>query len=286
MRSLANLLASRQAPPGGLCAANGCGRPFVHLGGGEPGPLADPAAPHKLIAPALRPRRPSTRVRVIRGIPSAGPNRRRRRWRAAAVALAAVIVIVGAATARLFVWPPRGMPAHVDAIVMLNGQGNRLDTALWLAWNHRTPTVVISRGSPQWGHGSVCAPTIPGVKFICFVPNPETTRGEAEFAGELAKRHRWHSIALVTTTPQNTRARLRVGRCFSGKIYVVDAALPKYEWPYEIAYEWGATIKALPPAQAQATQARLQSEGGSVGARAYGWSHVRRAGRGRRPERP
>jgi uncharacterized SAM-binding protein YcdF (DUF218 family) len=186
-----------------------------------------------------------TRVRVLRGIPPAGANRRRRTWRAAVIALAAVIAVVGAATARLFVWPPRGMPAHVNAIVMLNGQGNRLDTALWLAWNHRASTVVISRGSPQWGHGSVCAPQIPGVKVICFVPDPETTQGEAEFAGDLARRYHWHSIALVTTTPQNTRARLRVGRCFSGQVYVVDAALPKYEWPYEIAYEWGATIKAL-----------------------------------------
>lgn len=34
--ALAGLLASRQAPPGGLCAAAGCGRPFVHLGGGTP----------------------------------------------------------------------------------------------------------------------------------------------------------------------------------------------------------------------------------------------------------
>jgi CGNR zinc finger/Putative stress-induced transcription regulator len=34
--ALAELLASRQAPPGGLCAAAGCGRPFAHLGGGTP----------------------------------------------------------------------------------------------------------------------------------------------------------------------------------------------------------------------------------------------------------
>jgi len=37
---------------------------------------------------------------------------------------------LGAATARLFIWPDRGMPAHVSAIVMLNGPGDRLDTAL------------------------------------------------------------------------------------------------------------------------------------------------------------
>jgi DUF218 domain len=164
------------------------------------------------------------------------------------VLLAAVALLLagfGAATARLFVWPEQGMPAHVDAIVMLNGPGDRLDTALNLAWAHRAPMIVISRGSPYWGHGSICAPKMPRVKVICFDPNPSTTRGEAEFAGRLAKRYRWHSIVLVTTTPQDTRARLRVRRCFRGTVYVVTAPLPTYEWPYAIVYEWAATIKAL-----------------------------------------
>ena len=148
-------------------------------------------------------------------------------------------------TACLFVWPQQGMPSRVDAIVMLNGSGDRPDTALSLAWAHRAPSVVISRGSPYWGRGSVCAPKIPRVKVTCFDPNPATTRGEAEFAGLLAKRYRWHSIVLVATTPQDTRARLQVGRCFTGKIYVINAPLPPSEWPYSITYEWGATLRAL-----------------------------------------
>jgi hypothetical protein len=36
-----------------------------------------------------------------------------------------------------------------------------------------------------------------------------------------------------------------VGRCFSGKIYVITAPLPISDWPYEVAYEWGALFKAL-----------------------------------------
>lgn len=128
---------------------------------------------------------------------------------------------------------------------MLNGPGNRLDTALKLAWAHRAPVVVISQSSPFWGHGSICAPKIPGVRIICFDPNPATTRGEAEFAARLAERDHWHSIAIVTTAPQNTRARLRVRRCFKGNVYVVNAPLTTYEWPAEIVYEWAATMKAL-----------------------------------------
>ena len=161
------------------------------------------------------------------------------------IALLIMLAGLGVTTARLFVWPQQGMPSRVDAIVMLNGAGDRLDTALKLAWAHRAPMVVISRGSPYWGHGSVCAPKIPGVKVICFDPDPATTRGEAQFAGFLAKRYRWHSIVVVATTPQDTPARLWVGRCLRGKIYMVNAPLPPAEWPYAIAYEWGATINAV-----------------------------------------
>jgi uncharacterized SAM-binding protein YcdF (DUF218 family) len=168
-----------------------------------------------------------------------------RRWRITIWVGAVVLAGLLALTARLFVWPEQGMPAHVDAIVMMNGSGSRLDTTLQLGWEHRASVLVISRGSPYWGHGSICAPKIPRVTVICFDPDPATTQGEAEFAGQLARRYHWHSIALVTTTPQDTRARLRLERCFSGDVYVVTAPLPARDWPYALAYEWGATLKAL-----------------------------------------
>lgn len=163
----------------------------------------------------------------------------------AAVALVISVMTVSAATVRLFIWPDRGMPAHVSAIVMLNGPGDRLGTALDLAWQHRAPFVVISRGSPYWGHGSVCAPSIPHVQVICFDPSPATTRGEAELVERLARKYHWTSLVLVTLTPQDTRARLRVERCFAGPVYVVTTSPSWYVWPYEIAYEWAATVKAL-----------------------------------------
>lgn len=165
------------------------------------------------------------------------------RWLAATVAV--IVIAFGAATVRLFVLPDRGMPGHVDAIVMLNGPGDRLDTALDLAWAHRASYLLISRGSEYYGHGDRCAPRIPWVHIICFDPSPATTRGEAEFAGRLASEYHWRSVALVTITPQDSRARLRVERCLRGPVYVVTAPAPLWYWPYEIAYEWGATVKAL-----------------------------------------
>ena len=48
-------------------------------------------------------------------------------------------VFIGA-TARLFVWPARGVPAHADAIVLFNGKGDRIDEAFALAYGHLAPT--------------------------------------------------------------------------------------------------------------------------------------------------
>jgi uncharacterized SAM-binding protein YcdF (DUF218 family) len=175
-----------------------------------------------------------------------GPDRRRgrgdmrRRVLAAALASIAALALV---TARLFVWPAQGMPAQVSAIVMLAGPGDRTPVALRLAREHRAPLLVVSRG---WqGYGGPCPTAPPGVKLICFEPNPGNTRGEAEAIGRLAKQYRWSSVVLVTTPSQDTRARLMVERCFGGSTYVVTAPLPLGSWPYEIAYGWGALVKAL-----------------------------------------
>jgi hypothetical protein len=159
--------------------------------------------------------------------------------------LVVCLAAFGAATARLLIWPDQGMPARVSAIVMLNGPGDRLSTALRLAWQQRAPFVVIARGSAAFGHGSVCAPPIPRVTVICFQPSPATTQGEAEYAGRLARKYHWRSVALVATTPQASRARLRMERCFSGDVYVVTTPIALTSWPYQIAYEWGALLKGV-----------------------------------------
>src|SRR5207247_356219 len=79
--------------------------------------------------------------------PAARQRRPGRRWRFFIAGAALALAALGVATARLFVWPPHGMPAQVDAIVMLNGPGDRLDTALRLAWEGRAHVVVVSQSS-------------------------------------------------------------------------------------------------------------------------------------------
>jgi hypothetical protein len=157
------------------------------------------------------------------------------------VALAAALIIFCAATARLFIWPASGMPARVSAIVMMAGPGDRLQAALRLARERRAPFLLVSTGNR--GYGGPCPPPVPHVRLVCFEPNPASTRGEAEFAAGLARKYHWRSIALVTTTVQDSRARQRMKNCFSGRVYVVTVGLPWFDWPGQIAYELAATIK-------------------------------------------
>ena len=164
-------------------------------------------------------------------------------WRRVFAALVTVAVAFSLVTARLLVWPAQGMPTRVSAIVLLAGPGNRLPVALQLAREHRASVLVVSQG---WeGYGGSCPPAMPGVKVICFDPNPGTTRGEAEFTAKLANRYDWRSVVLVTIPTQDTRARIVMRRCFGGSIYVATASLRWDDWPYQIAYGWGALFKAL-----------------------------------------
>lgn len=176
---------------------------------------------------------------------SAAPVRRRlpRKWRG--VLAVALVLVLGfsVATARLLIWPAQGAPSRVSAIVLLAGPGDRMPVALQLAREHRAPVLVVSQGSH--GYGGPCPPQMPGVTRICFDPVPGDTRGEAEHIGMLARKYHWSSVDLVVSRPQAFRARMLVERCFSGRVYVSTAPIAPGSWPYQIAYGWGALIKAL-----------------------------------------
>ena len=180
----------------------------------------------------------------------AAAARRRRLPRAVRVALSTALVLILLfvfATAQVLVWPlgwpTAGMPTQVSAIVVLAGPGVRLPVALQLADDHRAPVLVVSQGYD--GYGSPCPPRPAGVQLICFDPNPPTTRGEAEYVGQLAKKYHWTSLIVVTSRPQATRARMLFERCFAGAVYSATGPLPIRSWPYQIAYGWGALAKAL-----------------------------------------
>jgi uncharacterized SAM-binding protein YcdF (DUF218 family) len=168
---------------------------------------------------------------------------RRRQW--ATIVFLAAVLVWSAVTLRLFVLPDLPpLPPTADAIVELGGPGERDDLAVALAAQGRSPYLAKSATSTEMHHGR-CLPPVSGVTVLCFHSTPFTTRGEARSIAAMASQHGWHSVILVTTADQAWRAVVRVSRCFRGQIYVATASLPWHEWPYQIAYQWGATAKAF-----------------------------------------
>jgi uncharacterized SAM-binding protein YcdF (DUF218 family) len=83
-----------------------------------------------------------------------------------------------------------------------------------------------------------------GVPIVCFHSEPLITRGETRYIATMAAQRDWHSVILVTSPDQALRARLRMSRCFDGKISVAHAGLHWYQFPWLVIYQWGATAKA------------------------------------------
>jgi uncharacterized SAM-binding protein YcdF (DUF218 family) len=170
---------------------------------------------------------------------------RRRPRRILIAVLAVVLAGVSVLSAHLFVWPGLPpLPERADVIVQLGGPGDRRAVALALARQGRAPLVAISVSTDEidtdWCH----AGRLDQLSVVCFHPAPFTTRGEARAVAEMAERYGWRSVILVTSRDQAWRAMLRVSRCFKGKIYIATARMPWYQWPTQIVYQWGATIKA------------------------------------------
>jgi hypothetical protein len=162
----------------------------------------------------------------------------------AAVVLALVLAFV-ALTLRLFVYPDLNAPERSDAIVVLGGHGaGPSDEGVALAREGYAPTLVFST-VPDFQ----CEPAVyhlPTEHVVCFAPEPQTTQGEARSIVHLAGMHHWHKIIVVVPTTQATRARLRIGRCYSGQMLEVGVAPAGFwAWMREIVYEWGALGKAL-----------------------------------------
>jgi hypothetical protein len=170
--------------------------------------------------------------------------KRRRRRRRIWIGLLALFVLFAAITARVFIWPDLpALPKHAEAIVELAGPANsgRDAVAVQLAQDHRADYLA---QSTQLGD-THCLPAPADVHLLCFHPDPGTTRGEGQWIGREAQRLNWKSVILVTTPDQAYRAKLRVGRCFPGKVYVATSTLPWTDWFKQIPYQWGATVKAL-----------------------------------------
>lgn len=165
---------------------------------------------------------------------------RRRLLLIGAVAVAVFLV----ATARLFVWPPTDRPTRVDAVVALGGDPGqrRAHEAMALVRSGFAPVAVISLG----GHPAApCPHHRHGITVICFRANPLDTRGEAEHVAALARQRHWRELIVVSERSQSTRARLLFERCTAARVRMVPVDDPGWHLLYDVAYEWGALVKAL-----------------------------------------
>jgi hypothetical protein len=148
-------------------------------------------------------------------------------------------------TFRLFVFPDLNTPTASDAIVVLGGQSAQgHDEGIRLAQEGFAPTLAFS--VPPSSRCPYRLQVVTHTHVLCFVAVPETTQGEARFIARFAKDLHWHRIIVVMPTPQASRARLRIGRCFDGQ--VLEVGIPPsgpWGWTKEIVYEWGAMLKAV-----------------------------------------
>jgi hypothetical protein len=175
------------------------------------------------------------------------PSTWRRRLIGAVIVLQALTIIMLLATMKLFVYPKIDEPRKVDAIVVLGGLGERIERGVQLYQAGYGGELWIS--VPQWANGEYpyvyeCTQRMTNFGEHCFDPRPKTTQGEARSIAQLAAEHGWKSVMVVTTPDQTTRARMVIKRCYSGDVVMLDAPNRAGRF-FKLAYEWGATIKAL-----------------------------------------
>jgi uncharacterized SAM-binding protein YcdF (DUF218 family) len=175
-----------------------------------------------------------------RGEQPAKPRPKWRKRRIAGVGFLALVLAFAVATVPLFLLPARNSPRHVDAIIVLGGDGNRVGEGLKLAREGYASTLLLSRFQAQ-----PCYRKLAGVDVECFRPEPFTTQGEARYIAAAVKQHGWKSVIVVTTPDQTSRARLRIKRCTDVDVAYVSTPLALSAWPRAIAYQWASLAKAL-----------------------------------------
>lgn len=93
-------------------------------------------------------------------------------------------------------------------------------------------------------------------RIICFAPDPITTQGEARALRTLSEKHEWNSANVLTAQFHVTRARIILGRCYTGDLKMIAFKQPMPllspeldgSWAYHFAYESAAFVKvALNP---------------------------------------
>jgi uncharacterized SAM-binding protein YcdF (DUF218 family) len=127
--------------------------------------------------------------------------------------------------------------------VVLSGTfSGRIDKGLQLMRRHVAPLLIVSgwpdrryrRAAPYCLH-----PRAWPFRVRCFMPDPYSTRGEAEAIARLARTHGWRTVVVVTSTYHVFRAGLLFRRCTRSRVEVVGTRPSLVHWVEGVFEEWG-----------------------------------------------
>jgi uncharacterized SAM-binding protein YcdF (DUF218 family) len=162
--------------------------------------------------------------------------------------LGILAIVVAVATIRFVFLPAEDEPGKANAVVVLSGSKHeRFDRGLELVEDGVAPVLVVSGGFDprQPAANEICnAGRGEGFRVVCFTPDPDSTRGEAQEIGRLARENGWQRVLLVTSRFHVTRARMLVDRCVDGDVDAVGVDYPWTTIPVAVAGEWFKWIRA------------------------------------------
>ena len=157
-------------------------------------------------------------------------------------------------TSAILGWPVYVRPQidplrHADAILILGGPVyDRYPFGLELGQQGWAPTVVVSNpnGPGDWWLKKYCETPNPHFKLYCFVPDPPTTRGEAQELRHLAAEYGWRTVIVVTFRPHLSRARFILEKCFKGNLIMVASptSLSIANWVANYMYQTAGYLRA------------------------------------------
>ena len=174
-------------------------------------------------------------------------GRRPRRLAMAAAWLGGIVVIVAVAGIPVYIYPPSDSTYGVDAVLVLGPPtGNRIDRAREISDQNGGASIIVSV-SPRGQHSSERTKACRSADVECLIPDPFTTKGEAELLSELAAEYGWGSAAVVTEAPQVLRARYVFDRCSRLDTSVVSVPYSGsfFGLVYQYGYQTAAFAKAF-----------------------------------------
>lgn len=179
---------------------------------------------------------------------------RRRRpafWIGVASACVTLVVAIWLGLCVRYVGHPDIDPhERVDALYVLGPVETRYDEAIALMDAGVAPVMLATtsidpyNGMPYFTDH--CGRVTATYRIECVVPDPYTTRGEAELLAEQAREHGWTKVAILTSTAHASRARLLIQRCVAASVLVWDYPSDNSVtgWLGEFVHQSGGWVQA------------------------------------------